>query len=370
MVYLRKKPLTGTGDMSGVSLFVQIYRHTSPRRPTLRAVFAKETSWGKDRADHSEQDWALIEEINLDNRGRALPFSATEAAKALRSEGIFQFQVMASERDQVQHTLLNNYRLKFTLPIFSELSNNFELLGTGTLFEHEDRYFVVTADHIFRTHVDDPHSPLIDMTTVGVPTDPRPPEAGAAPILTLGSHCVYRLTPPVLIDVIVIELLDRQLVATLKAGWSFLPFSQAEDVATDDDRFVITGFLGESTKFDASTNRVGQAMLNLETDYLHYTPQVKDPVPELDLFFYLQSDMTNVDGTQRTVTTLRGLSGGPIWALRHIPEGQLWMPSKTMKIVAIQSSELQSREKWSRGFRWLAVQQILRQSTVGLNNPP
>ncbi|MBZ9843362.1 hypothetical protein LB529_13385 [Mesorhizobium sp. CA5] len=312
----------------------------------------------------------LIEEVNLDQRDRALPFSAAEAAEAVRSEGIFQFQVMASELEQAQHALLNNYRLKFTLPLFSEPPDGFALLGTGTLFEHEDRYFIVTADHIFRTDQDDPHSALIDMTTVGVPTDPRPAGAGAAPIVTLGNHIVYRLTLPVLIDVIVVELLGPKTIATLKAGWSFLPFSQAEDVAAADDRFVITGFMAQGLKFDPDTKKVGQAMLNLETDYLHYTPEVKHPVPKFDLFFYLQSDMTNVDGTQRTVTTLKGLSGGPIWAVRDISKDEVWMPSRAMKIVAIQSSELQSREKWSRGFRWSAVQQILRQPDVGLEHPP
>jgi hypothetical protein len=337
---------------------------------TLRAAFAKETTWGPDRADHNDQHWALIEEVNLDKPGRALPFSPAEAAEAVQAEGIFLFQVMASELEQAQHTLLNNYRLRFTLPLFSEPPRSFVLLGTGTLFEHEDRYFIVTADHIFRVNEDDPRSPLIDMTTVGVPTDPRPAGAGAASIVTLGNHHLYRLAPPVLIDVIVVELLDPQTIATLKAGWSFLPFSQAEDVVATDDRFVITGFMAQGLRFDKDTNRVGQALLNLETDYLHYTPQVVDPVPQFDMFFYLQAGMTNVDGTQRTVTTLKGLSGGPIWAVRDIAKNDLWIPSKAMKIVAIQSSELQSQEKWSRGFRWSAVQQILRQPDVGLQNPP
>lgn len=351
-------------------MIVQIYKHTSPRRMTLRAAFAKETTWGPDRGDHNGQHWALIEEVNLEKPGRALPFSPAEAAEAVQAEGIFLFQVMASELEQAQHTLLNNYRLRFTLPLFSEPPRSFVLLGTGTLFEHEDRYFIVTADHIFRVNEDDPRSPLIDMTTVGVPTDPRPAGAGAAPIVTLGNHHIYRLAPPVLIDVIVVELLDLQTIATLKVGWSFLPFSQAEDVDATDDRFVITGFMAQGLRFDQETNRVGQALLNLETDYLHYTPQVVDPVPQFDMFFYLQAGMTNVDGTQRTVTTLKGLSGGPIWAIRDIAKNDLWIPSKAMKIVAIQSSELQSQKKWSRGFRWSAVQQILRQPDVGLQNPP
>lgn len=351
-------------------MFAQIYRSTSPRRTTLRAVFEKGTAWGEDRGGQLDQNWSLIEEVNLDQPGRTLPFSAAEALAKIQSQGAFLFQTVASELEQAQHVLLNNYRVKFTLPIFSEPLGSFVLLGTGTLFEHEDRYFIVTADHIFRTDENDPNSSLIDMATVGVPTDPRVAGAGAATIVTLGNHHVYRIAPPVLIDVIVVELLEPKTIATLKAGWSFLPFSQAEDVATTDDRFVITGFMYEGLRFDQSTNVVSQSMLNVETDYLLYTPQVKDPVPQFDLFFYLQVDMTNVDGTRRTVTTVKGLSGGPIWAVRDIANSDWWTPSKAMKIVAVQSSEFQGQEKWSRGFRWSAVQQIFRQPVVGLQDPP
>ena len=351
-------------------MFAEIYKSTSPRRTTLRAVFEKGTSWGQDRNGQLQQDWELIDEVNLDQPDCKLPFSAAEAEAGVQSDGVFLFQVVASELEQAQHTLLNSYRLKFTLPIFSEPPKSLKLLGTGTLFKHEDRYFIVTADHIFREDEDDPNSPLIDMTTVGVPVEPRAAGTGAAAIKALGNHNVYRITRPVLIDVIVIELLEPEIIATLKAGWSFLPFAQAEDVDTADDRFVITGFMGQDLRFDDATNVVSQAMLNLETDYLHYTPAVKDPVPDFDLFFYLQADMTNVDGTRRTVTTLKGLSGGPIWVVRDIAKDDLWLPSKAMKIVAIQSSEFRGEEKWSRGFRWSAVKQILRQPEVGLQDPP
>ena len=65
-----------------------------------------------------------------------------------------------------------------------------------------------------------------------------------------------------------------------------------------------------------------------------------------------------------------GLSGGPIRAVREIANGELWMPSKTMKIVAIQSSEFQGQEKWSRGSRWSTIQQILRQPDIGHPQDP
>ncbi|WP_125901180.1 hypothetical protein [Methylobacterium indicum] len=351
-------------------MLIEIYKSTSPKRTTLRAVFEKGTPWGVERSGHIQQNWEFIREFDTQKGNLPLPFSISDAESEINTNGVFLYQVTAPDFEQARHVMLNNYRLNFTLPLFSEPPNSLSLLGTGTLFEHEERYFMVTADHIFREDEDDPNSALIDMTTVGVPVAPRPANQGSVPIISLGKHNVYRITPPVLIDVIVVELLEPETITALKAGWSFLPFTQAEDIAISDDRFVITGFMGEGLKYDSTTNVVGQAMLNLETDYLHYTPKVKDPVPQFDLFFYLQSDMTNVDGTQRTVKTLRGLSGGPIWAVRDVAKGEVWAPAKAMKIVAVQSSEFQGQDKWSRGFRWQAVQQILRQSEVGLNSPP
>lgn len=354
----------------GPLVIVQIYKHNSPKRKTFRAAFAKQTTWGPDRADHTAQNWDLIEEVDLAAPGRALPFSPEKAAEILLASGVFLFQDLTSEMDKYQHDLLNEYRLKFTIPLFYECGEAFHVLGTGTLFQQEDRYFIVTADHIFRFDEKNPESPLIDLASVGVPTDPRPAGAGAAEILKLGSHNIYQLPPPTLVDAIVVEIRDPAMIATLKKGWSFLPFSQAEDVGEDDDRFVITGFMFQNIDFNRETNIVSQSFLNLETDYLHFIPAVTAPVPQFDVFFYLQADVANVDGTQRKVTTLKGLSGGPIWAIRDIVQTDLWVPYKAMKIVAIQSAELQSEEKWSRGVRWSAVQQILRQPCVGLKNPP
>lgn len=349
-------------------MLAQIYRHTSPRRPTLRAVFAKDTAWGDARGGHAHESWMLESEVDLARPNRTLPFDAAKALAGVQRDGIFQFQVLASELLQTQHAQLNNYRLKFTLPIFTDPPGKFDLLGTGTLFEHEGRSFIVTADHIFRVDPNDPNSPLIDMTTVAVPVEPRAAGSGVAAIVTLGDHTVWRITPPVMLDVIVLELLDAEVIATLKRGWAFLPFSQAEPPRPDDDRFVITGFMQQGIKVKDGV--VSQAMLNLETDYLHYIPALSNLAPAYDLFFHLQADCATVDGSQRTLQTLKGVSGGPIWAVRDLAPTDLWHPSKAMKIVATQSAERASDVTWSRGFRWDAVLEILRQPKLGFGAPP
>jgi hypothetical protein len=93
-------------------------------------------------------------------------------------------------------------------------------------------------------------------------------------------------------------------------------------------------------------------------------------VPAFDLFFYLQPRGASVDGVQQDIPTVLGLSGGPIWAVRDIGPDALWHPSKVSKIVAIQSGEQTHGANWSRGFRWDAVLEILRQPALKLRSPP
>ncbi|WP_018262530.1 hypothetical protein [Methylobacterium sp. WSM2598] len=198
------------------------------------------------------------------------------------------------------------------------------------------------------------------MADLAVPDRPRQDT-----LHTLGDLHIYRLKPPVLIDAVVLEILAPVTIELLNSGWGFLKIGQVDD-PRPDDRFVISGFMIDRASF--RDNMVHQAMLNLETDFLHDTPEVKEPAPGYDLFFYLQAEGAMIDGTRRAINTLKGVSGGPIWALRRPSPGGPWAPSKMLKLVAVQSSEM--RRKWSRGVHWKAVRGILRQPEVGFTSPP
>lgn len=351
-------------------MLARVYRSTSSRRPTWRAIFSVGTDWGPQRGGHSHEHWALVEQVDLARPSRPLPFSADDALAALQSEGIFTYQVAASELQATQHQLLNDYRLRYTLPIFDETSKGFDILGTGTLFEHEGRSFIITADHLFRTDPDRADSPLIDMSLIHMPSEPRRPGEGLASMVLLGRHKLHHFVAEPNVDVVVMELLEPETIAILQKHWSFLPFSQAEDVAETDDRFVITGFMSHEAQYSAERNTVTQRMLNLETDLLYDIPKLNTLVPDYDLFLHFQTDGTTVDGAQRRVATLEGLSGGPIWAVRDVSETALWAPAKAMKIVAIQSGEARHAKNWARGFRWSAVLKILRRPELGFAIAP
>lgn len=351
-------------------MIAQIYRSTSPFRATLRAIFAKDTSWTDGRGGQPHENWTLIEQVDLERPARPLPFSADAALESVRSEGAFLYQVAPSDLHLNQHEALNEYRLRFTVPLLSETADGPDILGTGTLFTHEGRFFIVTADHVFRSKPGIAGSPLIDRSMVHVPREPRRVGEPMTGVAMLGRHALHHFTGSPDVDVVVVELLDPAIVADLRNGWEFLPFSQAEDVAETDDRFVITGFMHHGVRYNARRNTLSQQMLNLETDRLHYTPALRTLVPEFDVFLHFQNDGMTVDGVQRSVKTLVGLSGGPIWALREVADGDLWTPSMAMRIVAVQSGQDIQAKTWARGFRWSAVLRILRSAGMGFISPP
>jgi hypothetical protein len=329
----------------------------------LWAVFNAETTWA-DRA-YESADWVLQDTIDLSSPQSALNFDPAEAITEIEARGEYTFfyQDPPTELEKYESESLNAFRLKYTIPIVRELDRGeaMEILGTGTLFAHEDRYFIVTADHIFREDENDPSSPLIDMREIAIPDRPV-----QAKLHTIGSHTIYRIRPPTVLDVIVLELLARDTIGYLKKNWGFLPFSIIS-APREDDRFVISGFMTEGAKYDREVLR--QRMLNLETDFLFDEPTVKDPAPGYDLYFYLQPKGALVDGSgAREITSLKGMSGGPIWAVRSVEKEKFWSAQTASKIVAVQSSEMAG--KWSRGVHWHAVTQILSQPEVSLRDPP
>ncbi len=342
---------------------VRIYRSAYSTRLSEHAVFRTADAWGAARGGEQQVDWRLVFDQNLDRVSRTLPFDADEAKAAINAHGVFRYldQRAPEPLHQAEDEALNAFRLRFTVPILQKQADDgADVLGTGTLFTHEDRYFLVTADHILRHDVDDESSALIPTEDVALPDQPRDGR-----VHTLGRHEVYRLQPPVEADVIVIELLEAGTIAFLEKNWGFLSFDQADDDRTDD-RLVISGFLAEGAQ--VRDEIIHQTMLNLATDPLGGTPvEARLPVWPHDLFLYLEPGGAMVDGRRRTITSLKGLSGGPVWAARGTGP-QIWDPSRALRFVGVQSSELKG--KWARAVRWDVVRRILRQAEVGFVSPP
>ena len=264
--------------------------------------------------------------------------------------------------DKQQDALVSRYVVEVTIPLLADNPKLDEqgpiVLGTGTLFAHGGRHFIVTAAHILKKDQQDPASEDIDLEAIAFPSG-----RSDATMLTLGSFVVHRPESTSHIDVVVLELKDEESIAALKTGWRFLGFGAVADFPFNA-RFILSGFPLEGASWDG--NNVGQNFLMLSTDPLHYIPEVDYPEPSVDRFFYLERQGQMLDGTLRDIPRLQGLSGASLWAYSE-PDG-FWSPSAALKVVAVQSSA--KHGDWIRSVDWAAVRYIFNKPELGFNDPP
>ena len=175
--------------------------------------------------------------LSFPNRNSYLPrSSAQRRGGKLNSDHIIDIQ---------KDSALFGYVVEATVPL---LADGPTVLGTGTLFTHEGRHFVVTAAHILKVDHNNPDSDDIDLTGIAVPNG-----RSRATIFTLGSFTVHRPAPPSRVDVAVLELLDADSIAKLKRGWSFLGFDAAGPFPTGA-RFISQGFRRPARRGTARTS--------------------------------------------------------------------------------------------------------------------
>src|SRR5258708_2933918 len=105
-----------------------------------------------------------------------------------------------------------------TYPVIWTDGDRLETLGSGVLFQHGERHFLLTARHLFdeydgKTHTEFPYEGLvgpIDLKTV------TPRKLGKKFVhTTSGRKAISR-------DIVAIELLDETFVKTIKRTWQFI----------------------------------------------------------------------------------------------------------------------------------------------------
>jgi hypothetical protein len=226
---------------------------------------------------------------------------------------------------------LQQFILSVSLPILIDGEKQPEPWGTGTLFKIEDRHFLVTAAHV----VSD-----VDLTKLTFPSGLR-----NATLQKFGAFEVFRPKSPLTVDVAVVEFKAKETVGLLSDGWSFLGLDSVAAAGCYHGRFIVGGYPVAIHRFDGE--QVQQSMLALTTDLLHYTPDVSDPQPEFDQFFYHAPEGKLLDGTTQKMPRLNGASGASIWVHLGVSSSSLWSPSAATKIVGVQVSA--SHGRWFRG---------------------
>jgi len=134
---------------------------------------------------------------------------------------------------------IEQFTLKVTVPILYDDRQGIDHIGTGTLFETDDRHFLVTARHLFdgrsAEHCAVPYNPI-----------------DSKDFHTLGHLELHKaIDPPGLeIDIAVLELLEPTTIDAIRRGWRLLK-PEHSAIASAQGTFLLCGYPSKRT----NTNR-------------------------------------------------------------------------------------------------------------------
>jgi hypothetical protein len=232
-----------------------------------------------------------------------------------------------------------------TVPLLYKQDDIYHSVATGTLFEVADRYFIITARHIFDG---------IEPEKLAYPE-----HSDGTVVRTIG---ISRLVRPDTdkIDVAVIEVLDSVTREKLLSGWQFLTLENLAP-ATNDGVFALMGYPSETS------TRKGE--WRPAAGIVYFSERICAPLdapdlnPAIDLFFGFGSTAIRESREEVNAPDLAGTSGAAVWECGDLMGG-LWAPTKILKIVGVQSA--QWKKRYFRAVSWAAVASIFGQMDENL----
>lgn len=237
---------------------------------------------------------------------------------------------------------IEKFAAKTAVPILVEInSETVDQVGTGTLFSHQDRLFLVTARHIF----DD-----IDPRTIVIPS------TDTTELASIGSLDLLRPDQEQ-IDVAVVELKHPPTIKRAKASWNILTVDDTAQ-ASFDGVFALSGYPSERLRRDGGL--LGGSLITVYTDRIVEIPsEATAPVHrDVDLFFTYDSKLVKSDGEILSAPNLRGCSGASIWQYIKSEDAGLWTAQKSLRIIGVQSAY--RKGKYFRGIAWHYVLEIFK----------
>jgi hypothetical protein len=245
---------------------------------------------------------------------------------------------------------IGEFAKQVTVPILYEDPKVLDQVGTGTLFMLAERYFLVTAAHLFEN---------TDPARFAIPSNPiRDPNPS-----TLGRYHLFKPTVD-FFDVAVLELLESPTIEKIKVGWRVLGLENTAR-ASPQGTFALCGYPSERARF-VGTHLIGGSLITAYSERMPEIPEsAKRPViPDLDLFFHYDVQATGIDGKPVATPHLGGTSGASVWEYREPDRNTLWTPERAFKIVGEQSSF--RKGDFFRAKSWRFVSEILRKADTAL----
>lgn len=237
---------------------------------------------------------------------------------------------------------LFHYAKTVSVPLVRFANDSFDHvagIGTGSLYEKNERLFLVTARHVM--DADNAHLFSIPQVHTG------------GKMFTLGDVNILRPDDKS-IDILVVEILDASHRVALKSGWTCLSQSDLSECPTDGD-FYLFGFPFENLNIHA--NGVQSQPLALFTKRHAGIPMdamdQREPVySDVDLFFHHKKSGINLDGRSFNLPRLGGMSGCSVWSYIN-PTDALWTPQSALKVVGVQSGFIENSYIRAKSWKWV-----------------
>ncbi len=242
---------------------------------------------------------------------------------------------------------LQAFLLKSTLPVLYDWEDKgIDQIATGTLLCLGTRYFLVTSRHLFRDkyhHQYDPARLAFPATALGKAVFP------------FGNSILY-LPSVEKVDIAILEITEQETVSRLSSGWRILSEKNLGP-ASGSGTYVLSGY--PSSEAVKRGDLLGGTLVTIFTEIMReLSPEVRpEPDPGIDLFFHLDEEGEQVDGSMANVPALQGMSGASVWKV--LPnENAIWTPESALRIIGVQSAYQPA--KYFRAINWTGALEIFR----------
>ncbi len=235
---------------------------------------------------------------------------------------------------------INHRILSCTVPLIAQSQGRAGVGGTGTLFEIEERHFIVSARHVLAD---------CEPNTLGVPTTM---DRTSGTIETL-SGCVRYLTRDESLDVAVLEITRADLVRGLiNVGYSFLGPASIGSFGERFAQYVVAGFPNELAT-QSPDGITPQFVKITAVPYSQQPPSDFNAAHEFLLSYGEAAPAPN--GAIVRTTELRGMSGAAVWGVCDPSQAAdgLWSVDDAIKVVGVQHAYNHSR--YVRCHSWWLV---------------
>jgi hypothetical protein len=241
-----------------------------------------------------------------------------------------------------KQNVVAQFMLRVTIPILCKRSKGIDHIATGTLFEIDDCYYLVTAAHVF----DDWNA-----KNFTIPNDPN-----GSNLRPLGRFILHKFSEEA-IDIAVLELQDSATINAVKKGWVLLKPAHTA-LASPEGVFILAGYPSEWIK--VADQRLTGTLITAYTVRLNEVPEdASEPIhTRLDLFFHHAKEATDANGKPLPSPDLGGTSGSSVWEYYERRNQSVWTPENSLRIIGVQVSCRKGR--YIRAKSWQFVFEILR----------